>query len=322
MASRVTGKPGGYRCGPGHRMSKVIRRSYRLVRSRRWRHNAHLWPYVRVKRSSAGQIKSVRVFGHDIVITPIQDVVYCYGQSLHIILSGPSVQSIDYQKLPRLCAMGVNGSIALQERYPIVFDYYCIIDRSFARDHPGVIKKVISEPSRTLFLSVDVLRYMLEYLHPQEIHCQLCIIEDITQRAGMPSLAPTDLGRLTRAGADIAIFDDTVPLGFSFDPTLGWFDADTVAYTALQAAVWLGARNIYFHGLDIKGASNAPRFYETAGAKRPSTRLEQSFPTLIRPSFGGAIPALAQRGVHVYNLSSVSALTPNIIPFVDQAQLY
>lgn len=121
-------------------------------------------------------------------------------------------------------------------------------------------------------------------------------------------------------GSDLAVFNTAMPLGFSFEPRLGWFDADTVAYTALQVAVWGAARRIYFHGLDISNAAANGRFYER-GEQRLGTRLERHFAKWIEPSFRQAIPLLHARGIEVFNLSEHSALDNSVIPYLDWHKL-
>jgi len=55
--------------------------------------------------------------------------------SVYLIATGPSVSQIDYRRLRVASAIGVNGAIALAERYPVKFDYHCIIDTQFAQQH-------------------------------------------------------------------------------------------------------------------------------------------------------------------------------------------
>lgn len=304
---------------PSPSARKIFKELYLLGHGRRRRHNSHLWPYVRVSRNTEGAVNGISVFNRAIPIVPVSEAFAHAGPEFHIILSGGSVADIDYSRLPALQAIGVNGSIALKDRFDIDFPYYCVIDRSFARTQRHLMERIVAE-DRVFLLSPDVLRYVLETIPIESIRCRFCIIEDIKERAYQPRPTPASLLAMQAQGADIAIFDKQLPLGFSFDPSAGWFDADTVAYTALQAVVWGGAQRVYFHGLDIKGAESTPRFYETQGA-RPSTRLEQNFRQYIEPSFREAIPRLRARGVNVYNLSPISALGPDIIPFVDWREL-
>lgn len=303
----------------GHLSQKILKELYRAVRGRKWRHNVHLWPYTRVSRDDKGHISAIRVFNRDIPIISVDEAFANASPDMHIILSGSSVLDIDYSQLPKLQSMGVNGSIALQDRHDIDFPFYCVIDRSFARTQRRMIERIVSK-ERVFLLGPDVLRYILEYIPMSQIRCRLCIIEDITERAYAPRPDNAALEAMQQRGADIVVFNDQIPLGFSFDSGTGWFDADTVAYTALQAAIWGGVRRVYFHGLDIKNSETIPRFYEEDG-KRPTTRLEKNFETFIEPSFRAAVTTLQARGVEVYNLSANSALGPEVIPFLNWREL-
>ncbi|HLR78468.1 MAG TPA: hypothetical protein VK062_05385, partial [Burkholderiaceae bacterium] len=299
---------------------KHLRRTVRALRGRANRHNAHLWPYVSITRDRAGHITRIAVQGYDIPLTRLDDAFASMGDNVHIVLSGPSVAEIDYARLPRLQAMGVNGSILLQDRADIDFPFYCLIDRTFVRNRPDVVDRIVSEQGRVLFVTPDVVRYICDYVPLDRIRCRICLIEDIAEAAYKPACSPASLKALQAAGRDILVFDEQVPLGFSFDPCVGWFDADTVAYVALQVAVWGGARRVYFHGLDIKGAASAPRFYHE-GNRPLGSRLEQNFDRLIEPSFRQAVAHLRDRGVDVYNLSPDSALRPDVMPHMPWQKL-
>lgn len=294
---------------PPRWQQKFLRRVVRLFRGKAHRHDAHLWPYVKITRGSDGRINRLLVQGHEVPLISMQDAFVAFDEEVHIILSGPSVAKIDYSELPPLQAMGVNGSILLQDKADIEFPYYCLIDRTFVRDRTEVVKRIVSE-DRILFAAPDIVRYIYEFIPAHEIRCRICLVEGISEPAYKPKCTPESLRAMQSAGHDVVVFDEAVPLGFSFDPAVGWFDADTVAYTALQVAVWGGATRVYLHGLDINSAPSGQRFYNE-GAKPLPTRLERNFATLIEPSFRQAVRQLQQRGIQVFNLSPVSKVPVN-----------
>lgn len=299
---------------PARFPQKALRKGYRAVRGRANRHTAHLWPYVSLTRSPQGDIRSMSVLGYDASLVSVSDAFAGAGPDFHIILSGPSVADIDYSALAGVQAFGVNGSILLQDRVDIDFPFYGLIDRTFVRDRADVVERIVSH-DRVLFLTPDVLRYVLQYVPVERIRCRLCLVDDIAEPAFKSRPTSASLTALCQSGADITVFDDQIPLGFSFEPSVGFFDADTIAYTALQIVVWGGAQRVYFHGLDIRGAESSPRFYDEGG-KQLGTRLEQNLDTLIEPSFRQAVALLRERGIKVYNLSPNSALGPEVMPFM------
>ena len=303
---------------PASREQKFLRGLYRTFNGRQNRHNSRLWPYIRLDRNDRGGVEKLSVSGYEVPLVTIQQAFSDLDDEIHIVLSGPSVAEIDYSRLPALPAMGVNGSILLQDKASIAFPFYCLIDRTFVFNRLEVVRRIVAD-DRVLFLPVDVLRYILETIPIRDIHCRFCIAEDLTERAYEPTISSKALRQMAD-GPDLAVFNEQTPLGFSLDPDLGWFDADTVAYAALQVAVWGGARRVFLHGLDIKGAEAGPRFYDEGG--RPlGSRLEQNFETLIEPSFRQAVILLAERGVQVCSLSPDSALGPEVIPFLSWQQL-
>ena len=213
---------------------------------------------------------------------------------------------------------GVNGAIVLANKYDLPFKYYCIIDQNFVRDRIALVREIVSR-DLTLYISPEVLRYIVQGVPQEEIRCRICIIELILERAYQRSTAPATLVRMVQANPDLHLLDAELGLGFSFNAALGVFDADTVAYAALQVLFSYGARNLYVHGLDLS-LENGLRFYDE-GVSPQSSRLARHFARVIEPSFRFAARHWAERGLSVYNLSPVSALPPDVIERKDWREL-
>lgn len=219
----------------GSRADRFARKLFRMLRSRTQRHNQHLWPFVRIWRNPAGVICGFRAFGRSVPITPLEQG-YDPDDEMHLILSGPSIAEIPYDRLDIRAAMGVNGSIALARKFNLQFKYYCIIDQNFVRDRIDLVREIVA-CDLTLYVLPDVLRYIMQGIAQEEIRCRICIIEFISERAYQRSAAPAVLKRMVAASPDLRLLDAKQGLGYSFDASLGVFDADTVAYVALQVMI-------------------------------------------------------------------------------------
>lgn len=307
---------------PGHigggRADRFVRKLFCMLRSRSQRHNQHLWPFVRIQRDSLGTISGYRAFGRSVPVTPLDEGYDPSDETVHLILSGPSIAEIPYDRMNIQCAMGVNGAIVLANKYDLPFKYYCIIDQNFVRDRIALVREIVSR-DLTLYVSPEVLRYIVQGVPQEEIRCRICIIELILERAYQRSTAPATLVRMVQANPDLHLLDAELGLGFSFNAALGVFDADTVAYAALQVLFSYGARNLYVHGLDLS-LENGLRFYDE-GVSPQSSRLARHFARVIEPSFRFAARHWAERGLSVYNLSPVSALPPDVIERKDWREL-
>ncbi|MEN4921949.1 hypothetical protein ABE485_25005 [Achromobacter spanius] len=298
----------------GGRADRFVRKLFRVLRSRTQRHNQHLWPFVRIWRDNEGAISGYRAFGRSLPVTPLAQGFDPADQTVHLILSGPSVAQIPYDRLDLGVAMGVNGAIALARKFDFKFKYYCIIDQNFVRDRIDLVREIVAQ-DLTLYVFPEVLRYIMQGIPQEDIRCRICIIELIAKRAYERSVAPAVLKRIAAASPDVQLLDAKQGLGYSFDVSLGVFDADTVAYAALQVLVSGGARQVYVHGLDLT-VQGGLRFYDEGG--RPQTsRLARNFPRLIEPSFRFASTLWRSRGVSVFNLSPVSALSADIMERMD-----
>ncbi|WP_438394061.1 hypothetical protein [Caballeronia sp. DA-9] len=201
--------------------------------------------------------------------------------------------------------MGVNGAITLQDKHQLRFDYYCIVDPGFVRRRPDLVTRVVQE-RLTLFATPLVLWHIAQYFPLTNLRCRFFLIEDIQYPACRRALNKQEL-LAAHPSADLVLFKEALPLGFSFDIRRGTFDGGTVAYTGLQVLTSLGFNKILLHGLDLMNSARTPRFYETKEDMQPSS-LDDDFNTLIEPSFRHAAPLLKNRGIRVLNLSPHSAL--------------
>ena len=251
-------------------------------------------------------------------VTPVQTAFSSIrrpaGDVAHLILSGPSVADIGYSELDLPAVMGVNGSIALRRSHPhLRFAYYAMLDAGFVSRRRDLVADVLAQ-DLLLFVTPEVLRGIAQLFSPDDIRCRIAVFEEVHQRAYLPRAQPEQLARTLRDDPDLVLFDAHAPihpLGFSLDPARGLFGGGTVAYSALQLLVWLGFRTLYLHGLDLRGASVSPRFYESADARLPSA-LDRQFDSHIRPAFRDASRLLGARGLRIYNLSPGSALDERV----------
>jgi len=299
----------------------MMRRLYRYSHPRAMRHNQALWPLVKVRRDQRGRLVECVIRGvspspalADLDLEPRHP-----GQTAHLILSGPSVAEIDYDRLTLDYVMGVNGSIALQARHPnLRFDYYAILDTGFMDKRRHLVDQILAQ-DLLLLCTPEVVKWIALRIPPRRIGCRLGVFEEVHQRALCPRPTPQALAAQLAGDPDLVLFDAYRPVhahGYSLDVRRGLFGGGTVAYSALQFLTWLGFSRIYVHGLDLKDAHNRPRFYETDKDKA-GTALTRQFASHIEPAFRDAGALLRSRGVQVYNLSLDSALGEDVFPKLD-----
>ena len=93
--------------------------------------------------------------------------------------------------------------------------------------------------------------------------------------------------------------------GFSLDLTRGIYSGYTVSYFALQVAVYLGFRQIFYLGLDLKNAGERTHFF---GYDFHSRAHDQTEYPRMRRAFEKAAEQVAAMGIEVYNCSPDSTL--------------
>lgn len=93
--------------------------------------------------------------------------------------------------------------------------------------------------------------------------------------------------------------------GFSEDLTQGIYSGYTVSYFALQVAIYMGFREVFFLGLDLNHRADQTHFF--GHDFRSRTHVDTEFPRMNRMLTFGAERA-ARLGVRVYNCSPTSSL--------------
>jgi len=94
--------------------------------------------------------------------------------------------------------------------------------------------------------------------------------------------------------------------GFSEDLEQGVYSGYTTAYFALQIAVYMGVREIYYLGLDLGNTEKQSHFF---GSRSLQDRDRPEVYAKMRQSFEGVAERLKEMGVAVYNCSRVSTLS-------------
>ncbi|MCI3945564.1 lipopolysaccharide core biosynthesis domain protein [Pseudomonas syringae] len=101
-------------------------------------------------------------------------------------------------------------------------------------------------------------------------------------------------------------------IGFSKNLELGFFDARTVMYLALQLAHHLGFDTVFLVGFDLN--QSAGRFYESSTDSCSPCGLDQHYESRILPSLELMSKHVMGDDFQVFNLSESSRVPHDIIP--------
>ncbi|WP_196085112.1 lipopolysaccharide biosynthesis protein, partial [Acinetobacter sp. Res13-Abat-PEC15-P5-02] len=261
-----------------------------------YKHNRKYWPYYSVTRNELGGIDKVYFRKKLIADNTLIPKGEC--QKAMLVATGPSIQKCpeDIFKRKDIDYIGINGSISLDH---VHFKYYVIIDFNFTRNRFDLVLKVLQSQC-TFFTTHRCLDIILRKISPDQIKCQIKIIETITEGVVERFLGP----RITiNPHQDYFYLEGEK--GFSSHIRNSIFDYFTVSYVALQIVYSLSYQEIYLAGLDMNNF-NQPRFYEKSSNKQP-TMLDQ-YLTEIFPAFEVASRYLNKQNIKVYNLSLKSAI--------------
>ena len=247
---------------------------------------------------------------------PLTQLTPPRGPDCFIIGSGPSVVDLDLSRLGRYPCFGVNGSILKSIGNGVSYTYLFVTDRKFVLDRFELVRRILDSASDCLF-SFSSLGVICEQAPELLADTRLFVLDEVNARYGIPRLELDEFNKQAAANRDFILHPQIKPaqgrVGFSLDIRQGVFTGQTVIYSAVQTACWLGYRRIFILGMDLGGTGHDIRFYESGIQAAPS-RLDKDYEPFIRPAFEVAAKFLDKSGVKIYNLSPHSRLPESIIP--------
>lgn len=231
-----------------------------------------------------------------------------------IYLSGPSSLNTPEHILRSNNVIAVNGSVGFLQNNNIPVFAYVVCDGSYYENNKSLFFKY-SSYSKYTFISPNVLNRAST--EEKEILLKSCyLLKDLCKsRGGLGRKIRYTLKTLINRNIFIkcSYSRKIKTIGFSKDITYGQYGSATVAFTALQLAITLKFKNIYFSGLDMKG--KCQRFYKEE--KPQPTSLIKDF-DLILESFTFL---MKNHQGNIYNLSQETAIPYEIIPFINIDQI-
>jgi Kdo-III transferase WaaZ len=271
---------------------KVI---YKYSHSKALKHNRRYWPYYAVERNEFTGINKI-FFKKQLIVDNTQTP--STQKKCMLVATGPSIQDIPDSVFQQhdMDYFGVNGAISLTH---VHFKYYIIIDHNFTTKRFDLVQKVLKSEC-IFFTTPRCLDLILRSVKPENIRCQMKVIETITE-----GKVERLMGHRETVNLDHPYYFTANGKGFSKHIQDAVFDYFTVSYVALQIIHSLAAKEIYLAGLDMNNF-NQPRFYENSENKQP-TMLDQYIDDVL-PAFDLASTFLKTENTHVYNLSPTSAI--------------
>ena len=230
-----------------------------------------------------------------------------------IFLSGPTSRKTPLSLLRSRDVIAVNGSAAYLIDNGINPFIYTLTDARFLLQRRDDFYK-FSRNSRFTIVNTDVYEEASEedkkYLRE---HCLILRAFYKREKGGfMKKLRLTLKSRLHKSLLiDVPWSKKARLVGFSKDIAKGYCSCHTVAYTAIQIAYSLQYAAIVCSGLDL--TNTCRRFYDESANPMPS-ELSNDLPKIV-PFFRYMRENVTD--INIYNLSDDSAISHDIIPFID-----
>lgn len=199
------------------------------------------------------------------------------NKNIYILANAPSVKENDLSLLKNKISIGMNANPLLEKEFGFISKYYVVSDIRF-----------ITHPEKK--------KMALEMLHPD------------TKRVFRSELKEFDNLKIKN---DTYYINSIGANGFSFNLEKGYYFGYTTTMLALQLAAYLGVKNIFLLGMDLKYTKKAPRFY-----KENKVQEFDNFTSRQIYNVRNAYKILKEKGITLYNCSKNSLLYP-YLPYID-----
>jgi KDO transferase-3 len=244
----------------------------------------------------------------------ISDFAACRGIAegpVFIVASGASAKGFPVQRFAGVPMITVNGAISMFAEHGVRPYFYVCTDTGFAQQQPDLYAKALRLSQRLAIWPDEI------GLLPVPTKAQVFPLAKAARASLQQSLFNTE-PMLVRSRTLWGSRSRSV--GFSKDLSLGFFDARTVAYAALQLACHLGFNQVFLVGVDLD--QSVGRFYEEPGQAVSRCHLDESFKRRILPSLKLMADRVVNEHFAVYNLSATSKIPASVIPKIslDQAE--
>lgn len=291
-----------------------------MLLGRRWKHIDTLHPDFYLERTNQGY----RVFWKKTCQGELSSVVslkHTRSGSCFIVATGPSLAQVDIRQIKRYDTISLNGAIRKFSDAGFSPTHAMAVDRRIFERCPDFIRESIESGATCFFSPVGISRICEQGLRLPPAD-RGYLLESIARKFDQPLDGKRSF--LSRHQDNPMIYcSDKYPaqdgiIGFSADANAGFFSFKTVAGWAVQAAVWMGYRNIFILGMDL-GGTGMSHFYANEANKKPD--FLRDYDPYIRVSFEQTRRAMDNLGFCVYNLSEKSVLSEHIIPkiTIDEA---
>jgi KDO transferase-3 len=225
-----------------------------------------------------------------------------------IIASGSSAKDFPIEAFANIPMITMNGAISMFRGTAIRPFFYACTDTSFPLQQPELFAQAMAVSQRVALWE--------ENARTSQPSGELYLLKKVPRQTWKERLfgSHRDLVRPSLLSGN-----RSRTIGFSKNLELGYFDARTVAYLALQLAYHAGFNTAILVGVDLTPAMG--RFYETTDAFKSPCGLDQHLQSRILPSLKLMSDKVMGKDFAVYNLSPTSSIPTSIIPKISLDEL-
>jgi hypothetical protein len=198
-------------------------------------------------------------------------------KSIFILGNAPSIKQHDLTKLNKCISIGMNGNPILEKEFDFISKYYVVSDNRFMS-------------------------------HPDKGNIATKLVDKNTYRILREELKEFDDNDLDDRTAYITSIGKN---GYSFNLEYGYYFGCTTTMLAIQLASYIGAKNIFICGVNLKYDKKNARFYS-----EEKTQEFDAFTGVQIHNIHNAYKELKKNGINLYNTEKDSFIDP-YVPYID-----
>ncbi|WP_428898267.1 hypothetical protein Dip518_000458 [Parelusimicrobium proximum] len=294
--------------------TSFMKRLIAVTKGKGLSHMHSYWPFIRLEKTNTeGAYKVFRKDSHLLTTLPYSELKHKDKAEAFIWGAGPSLNGIDFNKIPKTGHIFLNSTITLVPKYGLKPLAYIILDQFHIIYSFHTLKNI---PDGTnLILTLPVIKEIADR--------DISILLKNKVFLAVNPLEPYEQNKrnFTELDTSKIITDLTLNTAFTKDPAYGFIDGGTVLTLGVQLCCFLGVQNTYIMGMDLSGG-NTPHFNEKSKTTYfPSTTrggLIGDYEVQILPFMQLAAKVFKENGLNIYNCSPVSRLPFDIIPYSDK----
>lgn len=253
----------------------------------------------------------------------IQELHGVFSGPVFIFASGASSAEFPLSKYSHLPFIAVNGAVRRFIEEGVVPFAYVFSDENFIKNSVELVEQAV-KICKFIFMPYELYeKYLSNNVELTPFLDKIYFIHKLNRENGVKKKSDWFFHISKILDKDL-LFNYSFfsgrknKIGFSKNIEKGYFCIRTIPYIALQLSYYLGFNNVFLVGMDL--TASVGRFYDQENPL--PTTLDEDYPRHIGPGFEFFSKHVINETFKVYNLSTKSRVSAEVIPKINLDELF